>query len=652
MFRKRFVAFILAATVTFAIAALGGCGGKSNSQTPANTLSPGDGTGYAGVHIVNKTATNEFLIRDGRSDYALLVPAKYGKTALLAINELRQYIAEATGCSLSLVEDSEDLPNGKYISLGDTSLFRKSGIEADGELLGDNGYRLVTKDGNIFIVATAEYGILNGAYELLKQTVDFRVFAVDEVQYSTKREVTLYNYDITEVPDFQWRMVNVDRIVDGDETYRMRLRLNSMYDIFLPTKAVWHNGFFYIRPEEHRGKEYDKWFASTDPNNRRQLCYTAHGDEIELNKMVELIATEIATLALTNDQKTATVMHEDNHDWCTCGTCSALKQRYGTDSVSALQFCNLVSRKVQSILAENGSDKQVNIGFFAYLATEDAPVKMNAAGEYVPIDEGALCDDNVFVVYAPISAKYTQPFESSDNKQYAETMEKWNVVSKQMFAFFYQTDYNHYLLPYNSHGTLADRYRFALERNTTYMYDLPQWNQEQATAFNRFQTWVSSELLWNVNLDFNALLDEYMEGYFHAASGPMHKLYDEMFAHMTYNETHMGLDGGVYFDMNQAKFFPKPVLSGWMDYINEAYQAIEQYNVPETRELYTRLKDRINLESISIRYALIAFYPGTYSAATLLNMQQAFYDDCTALGVTQRAELKPIEELWQEWKLY
>ena len=195
---------------------------------------------------------------------------------------------------------------------------------------------------------------------------------------------------------------------------------------------------------------------------------------------------------------------------------------------------------------------------------------------------------------------------------------------------------------------MQERYNFIALQGAEFIFDQNQWDQGTKTSFHRLKAWMGAKLSWNVNLNYEELLDEYFAGYFYEAKDAMRQYYDELTYHMEYLERESEMDGNIYYQINQHKYFPKPMLDGWLELFDEAYKSIEIYKTTN-KELYDKLYTRIAIEEMSVRYMVIDLYAGRFSPIELRELQIAFMNDCFKYGIDKIAEIKDISVVFSQW---
>jgi len=620
------------------------CGCKINekNQTESATEIVSHAPYEGGTHIYNKELTNNFLFKDGDTNYTFVVSSEASLRINKTVTSAIAYIKEATGFTFSIMNDGEfnSSSYSNYISVGNTTLLQSNNINIDGDLLSDSGFRITTKNNNIFVFGYTDYGTSYGIYEFLHQTINFKFYAKDAYYIdSNLSSISLYNFDITDCPDFEYR-------TPGDYIAYDSLSpeyLSGVDPIATTAGWQWHNTFRVANPTQYK-LEHPSWYADSG----KQLCYTCHGDAEELAELSDLVYNQLINdLAAQPTKSAITFTHEDTDGWCNCEACRADINKYKAKAATLIKFINPIAERVENWLKNEFPGRNVTILIFAYIATLNAPCE-RVNGEYVPTGSEMYLRDNVGVVYAPITAKYEVNFEDELNVVQLEAMESWTKITKSMWYWTYSTDFNDYLAPYDGFSSMKDNYIIMLNHGAKWSFNQAQGDENSPTHFTYLKAFLSSKLEWNVNQDVNQLTDEFFEHYFKDASSVMFDYYSQLRLNFNYIFTKANpSSSSIYFDVN-SNMYSYSLLLDWMKLFDEAYKTIEKYKISNSA-LYQKLYNRINLESISIRYLIIKLYGIYYSDSELLAMKKQFKFDCGYLGVTKWKEGRPIANLWEAW---
>lgn len=626
-------------------------GGDGSGPVPQNVVTEGDRhyqTG--GLHKFDVTPRDLDFIVSGRTDYRIVVPDAEADTE--GMYQLQKNIELATGATTDVVTESETMysASAKLIVLNSRKLFDQARLAMPEDDIGQTGYYIKTKGNSVFIMANSHFGSTNGCLEFLKQTLGYEMYSSDTVVFREGDTFTLPNMEIIDKPDFEFHIQS--NYVDSETATGMRFMEST--DVFMPVNGLlWHNTFQYL-PKNTYYESHREWYSELGD----QFCYTAHGNEDSLEEMIDTLMIKLTEVVDAHpDIENVSVSMEDTSTWCTCPACAAEKEKYGVNSAAVVKFINRVAEKLDAYLAgqaeENGTEKRnVNVLFFAYRQLESPPVK-EENGKFVPVDESVRCRDNVGVYIAPINAAYNKSFYDDANLTTANAIKGWGACSERLFFWLYETNFSHYLFPFNSYDTMADTYRFCKENNGVFMFSEGQYNQGNTTAFGKLKEYFNAKMLWDVNTDYNTLVDDFFANYFRDAAPAMRTYFDQLQVHLKYIEEMdpVTLNGGIFNNIAQAKFWPKKLLDQWSALIDEAYSAVEIYRNSDP-ELYASLCSHINLESIFIRYAQLTLYSGMFSSDVLQQMRLAFKEDVGALEIYRPSEgSSGFTSLFNSWGL-
>ena len=623
--------------------------GQSGTSVTQSMLPPIEGT----VHDYKISETGRYIVKNGQTDYNILVPADEADNVYIAAasKDLVNFFFEATGLTLQIVTDAVSLEGKKFLAIGDTLLASAESLGATADVLGNDGFRIKTVGDSVCMVGGNPQASMFAVYAFLENALGFEQFFTDF--YALDENVTelpLMDYDVTDIPDFEYRIQNAGFIRYNDEN-RKRMRWTNETDLFIPAtpgneNTVWHNSFVFLPPDEHR-KDHDAWYSEPwrTTANSNQLCYTAHGIEAEYDEMCRIVAEKICqlySLPEFADRDWLSVSIEDNQNCCTCKTCKAAKAKYGADSAVIVQFLNDVAAKVEAWMQTDAGKpyyrENFRIFFFAYHATNAAPVKYDAATDtYRPIDDSVICNEHVVPYFAETNGDYTQNYHDTGtaNTEIGQNMRGWRALSDEIYFWSYSTNYSHFLTPYNSFDSVQDILKFAKNNDCLYVMIQDQWVQQNAeTGFGIFKNWLHAKLLWDVNADVRALTKEFFDGYFREASNTMLLLYNTWRAWARYQTEELGYKGyrSVYINALNKDLWPHRMLTYWIGLTEQAQEKIALHRETDPT-LYAELSSHIMIESLAFRYLLISLYADQYSAEDVKSMKESFASDILLSGM-------------------
>ena len=670
---KKLVCLLLAASSVFTLAA--GCNkNDGGDETPKyENIQPADAKStFQGTHIFNMTATDKYLVKNGKTDYVLVADASLTGVENTAKEEFLELFKEATNIRMPVVSPNglTHDANAKRICLGDNDLFKDSGIQLDKDTLSHEGVRIVTKDNTIYIVGGGAYGLLYAVYDFMQLTFDFDQFYLDCMTIEKNvNEKVFYDYDVTDIPDMTDRATNYGWF-EQKLKYRMRMPLYSG-NYFLPIhaemveeevegKTEWvavktsrnatvHNTNEYF-PKEQYATEHAEWFGDSGD----VLCYTAHGDEEQFQMMVEEAAKKIcASLILYPadvypHMNMAAITVEDNNDTCACQTCADYDAIYGAKS-AAMLFMNELKVCVDSWLEEHKDTRyyrdNFSLTFFAYNSFSVAPAHWDdATNAYVPNKPELMLSDGVYVWVALMNMLEEEiNIYHSKNDRGREQIEKWSALSPDgMLLWTYSTNFTEYLYFHDAFSLFnSEGYQFFADHNVKLYYQNSQSYQDGAsTAFHTLQLYLTSKLSWNSSLDTVALVDKFMKAMFKEAAPVMKTMFESVRLHnRQFKERTQYVNSVAY-----ASNFPYNTLKSWLDMCEEALALIEDYKTTDP-ELYQSLKEHIDIEWVFPAYATLQLQSGSLLEDELGALKSRFKETVLRLGMTQTKEIETADAL-------
>ena len=176
------------------------------------------------------------------------------------------------------------------------------------------------------------------------------------------------------------------------------------------------------------------------------------------------------------------------------------------------------------------------IGTFAYQYTRKAPV-------------GITPRDNVVIRLCSIECCFAHPLEECEhNKPFISDIEDWSKIAPHLFIWDYVVNYHQYLAPFPNFGVLAENIKTFKKYNAIGIQEEAQY-ESIGGEFSDMKSWVLAKLLWNPNLDTQALVKEFIGNYYGAAA-PYIQQYFDLCHSLIKDDTVMG----IYIDENNPLY--------------------------------------------------------------------------------------------------
>lgn len=658
----------------FALTAFCSC--NNNQENPDGELDPSvqpiNKRTFNGTHVFTAPDTNQDFIKDGTTDYVLVVPKVESSDMATADSEFCYFFMQATGINIPVITDEGLTHNAdaKYVSLGETELFKSSGITLDKAQLGKDGVRIITKDNTIYILGGSDQGVIFAVYDFMTIYFNFEIYHKDCIVIDSVSNAKLKNFDVTDIPDVGYRGTGLWTIITGDWLKRNRTpyvysaRLFQVHDIIgaanSPSKAV-HNSLNWLPPDQYLNSHPD-WYCGAGGED---ICYTAHcteaeraeaaekGEWTELDLMVEACADKaIDTFKIHNIKNNPlmdiiTLTRQDTRAGCTCEACEEENLRYGSYAGSAVKFMNMLRTRIDEKLAELSDenspsyDPNVNLykrddwtlTFFAYFSFEEAP--------RYHLEELELVDGvSVFMALSE-SFDYQKSVYASANAHARENVERWMSLGDKPLFWVYSTKFKSYMYPvdtfnfYNGEG-----YSYLASFNPKFIYNNTQGPQAgTTTAWHNLKNWLEYKLQWDSSLNAEDLINEYLDAMYLDAAPYMKKLFEAMrlqasVVSVQYNSATILGDGT---NLDNANFWPYNTVLSWLDICQDAQSAIKKYETTDPA-LYKSLRQHIDTEWLSPAYMILKLHKDNLPATEKQQLIQKFKSVVGELGITMVSE--------------
>jgi len=636
--KSKILSLLLSFTILFSV----GCKSDSEeSATEEESVSKIDSlrSTYDGTHVFNVTETDKDFVKDGKTDYKVVVSATAGVYVANAVTEFRYFFEKATGIYLDVIYDNGDMQhnaNQKYISLGETSLLKTSGVSYNKKELGRDGIRIATQDNNMYLVGGYDTGTLYSVYSFMELFFGFESYYWDCYTLDTGvRNVKFKTLDVTDIPDFENRVGkgSLGAITNETRTYDARMfgaRSRAMeergYNL-LPIYKEYNTDSYYkastnsntVLAKDIYSAEHPKWFSDiVDSNHEPQLCYTAHGDATEYDLMTQEAAKKIIftleNIPVEEGKNAVSITMQDNYDCCTCAKCVELADYYGTEAGAVCIWMNRVGELVETWMEDPANAdhyrEDFTIWFFAYYNFEKAPARYNEkSGCFEPIDEKVKLRENISVYYAPIHCDFQRGFFDEEVVEYRENIDKWDSISDHIQHWHYFINFHYPMYFYDTFSYFTeDMFAYAAVRDAEMMFLQGVKNQVD-TGFQNLKFYIAKELMWDTSKKSAELTDKWFDAMFGESATYMRTYFDELRAHSAVICQEYGLhkERSCYTNINKKEYWPLTTLRRWVGLCEQALQTVQRYEQTNPA-YYESLKRHILTEWISPAFIMLDLY--------------------------------------------
>ena len=391
------------------------------------------------------------------------------------------------------------------IVIGCGSVAEELGVKPDAKELGEEGCLIKTVGKNLVFAGTPKGGTLYGVHRFLEDQLGVRWFAPDETKTPEIKNLTVPSTDKLIKPALAYR--NVSYWIP-DAEFKSRLGNNASgsckgtdplgrFQTFLGTC---HSYFRYVSPAEYFDShpEYFSEIGGIRQKSQTQLCLT--------NPEVLEIATQkmLAKMKANPNIREFNFSQMDWYNYCECDKCKAVNEKYGTLGGTQFWFVNELAKRTSKVYPDK------RIGTLAYMYTEEPPKGMKMHPNVtVHLCHMFPCCDMHPIATCPKDADYKR-----------RTLE-WNKICDNVYVWHYIVDFAHYFNPFPNFRAMDSDMKFYRDAGVKGAFLQAMGHGGGGGEFARLRNYLAYKLLQNPDLDSNAVIKEFLQGYYGPAWKPI-----------------------------------------------------------------------------------------------------------------------------------
>ena len=613
----------------FALGAFASCGienGQTNNSGSTQTTSAQSETHYANV-----TKRSDYIVKNGQAYYTLVVPKTAERYETKAAELLVEYYQKALGVTLKTVTDDKATnKEGRYISIGDTTLLQNSGISIPEEKYGSSGFRIITKANTVYIAGARTMmrrGTYYGAQEFLKHTIDWEAYTASEIRYTKTDTVAMSNFDVVEIPDFDHRRAGYQTTMNDNE-YTLLLRMTPRHEED-ELKLSGHSHFEILPPEKYYAEHPDWYYPAGDVTAedfswrlQGQLCLTNEEMTAEFIKNVTQLFIENPKVEFIH------IGHMDSNEFCACENCKEwIKSRNTNDSGLMVDFTNRVARGVTANMKKIDPNRKLMFEFFAYLKTiappTDKTVDAKGNAVYVADHPDVIPDENVMVQFTPLLSQNMVTLDHLNNKQYYEYFQGWSAICDNISVWKYAINFSYYMINLKNWDVIGEDFNIYKQGGVQKMYEQGPLHHT-VLQMHEMRTWIYGKMMWNTSLNYSDLARQFIAEFYGPAAAGVQEYYDYMTTYCEKIRVQDGYTGTCYSMITDEKYWSFPFVEGGRQIFMHAYENLEEYKASDDYEKYYWRLTGVYFENMFMQLEYhMSQYSVTQNRATLAFFKQA-----------------------------
>ncbi len=559
------------------------------------------------------SAKDIVLVEKGKTEYCIIIPEKASNEEKQAAGILRDYIKKISRAELSIYTDDRREVN-EEILIGSTNRNRgKSALIQVPSIKGD-GYWIKTFNSKILIYGETGSGVFNAVYSFLEDYLGCRRYSPEVEKVPKMQSIKLKEIDDLQVPPAYIRIVNGPYFFD--RTYRNWRKLQVIDDLWGTKKEdkYYVHTFDKLLPSDKYFATHPEYFSMI--NGQRvawgQLCLSAPD-------LVKITVDKLREVMLRNPEiKYWSVSQNDNYYHCECPACKATDEAEGSPAGTLLRFVNQV--------ADSFPDKIITT--LAYQYTRVPPKITKPAS-------------NVMITLCTIELNRSEPIETdSTSRSFITDIEGWSAICNSIMLWDYEVQFTNYLCPFPLFHTLQPNIQFFNKHHVTAHFQ--QCNIDYGVEFAELKAYLLSKLLWNPDINADAVIDDFLKGYYEEAGPHIRQYFDLIHSELQKHKDKLDIYGTPVWHENT--FLSEINLKKYNDIFDKAEKEVA--NKPEILARVKTARLPIQFSAMEIAKTDLFGERGWYSLkngkytlrADMRQMLDNFYAVCKSSRMTHLNE--------------
>jgi hypothetical protein len=448
---------------------------------------------WAAGFLPAQAAAPRTLVEKGRPVFSIVLPPAASEVDRRAAEILQDAVLRMSGAGLPILEKAAPGRQNEILIGFPKNRWPRSFRSSLARLRPD-GY-LVALGRHLYVASGGGRGSIYGVVHILERYFGCRRYSPTAALFPSRETLSLPPFFDLENPAADFRAVNGTFARDPD--YRDWNRLDRPEDVFA---AGWYvHTFNKLVPRETLFAGHPEYFAWQ--NGKRvpdQLC-PSHPEVLRL--AVEKLRREMAAQP---DRILWSVSQNDNFSYCRCPACERIIAEEGSPAGPVIRFVNAVAAAFP--------DKTIST--LAYQFSRPAPRKTRPAS-------------NVQIMLCTIELNRSRPIaEDPGSRSFVADLADWGRLTRNLYLWDYTVDFAHQVSPFPNLHVLQPNIRLFAAGGVRRHFQ--QTNTAPGHEFSELKGWLLARLLWNPDLDYEAALTDFLNGYYGPAAPWIRRYIDSL----------------------------------------------------------------------------------------------------------------------------
>jgi hypothetical protein len=463
--------------------------------------------------LLSETEKEITLSHQSKTPYVIVIGKEAKPYEKTAAQELSSYLGKITQADFSVVVETDTPPVSPIISVGLTQRLAHAFPDLEVATLKPDSTVMKTQGQNLYLVGEGTRGTLYAVHSFLEDHCGVRWWTSFEETVPFKPELTIGRLDTVYQPPFYYRDTHsqiftgtvvatqyqkVTKGLDERRRFAARCKNNGNNDIpdawggnltIVCSQKCYRTFEQFIGPHELY-KAHPEWFQGA-ASHLTQLCLANEAMRAEFLKRAKV------WVDAAPGQFVFVIMHNDNLSYCKCPKCAAFDNAEGSPAASQLRFMNFLAEELE----KHRPGIQLVMDAYNYSTKPPAFTK--------PRDNVAI------LLCTPIRSQLV-----AEDPEFMAKWEAWKPMAEKILIWDYTVNFANFVSPYPNLRFLGPNIKTFAQHGAVGIFE--QGNQFNSVSdCDELKSWVIAHMLWDPSLDENALIAEFVNGYYGAAAQPV-----------------------------------------------------------------------------------------------------------------------------------
>ena len=462
------------------------------------------------------------LVKRQHSKCVIIIPDQPEVVEVQAAMVFQDYIQRISGCRIPIKSD-ETKPQENEIVIGRVN--RSAMQDVPYKKLKKDGFIINSTGQSLIIAGGTEKGVLYGVYAFLEKYLGCRKYSSAVTIVPKKKTIVLPSIHDLQVPTFTYREDFYRDAVDPEYAAWHKLDSHGEHGYNTSEWGSWVHTFESLLSPKEYGESHPEYFSFYDGKRHAGMVPSWDGKSEQPEAQLCLTNPDVLEIVCQNLQAQIernpeaiywSVSQNDNVHHCQCTSCQELDEKYAAFTPGSKMY----GTHANSLYSPIGMGSLLT---FVNQVAARFPEKMisTLAYQYTRVPPKDIVPaKNVNIMLCNIESSRNTSIVQGDTS-FVRDLVGWGKLTNNIIVWDYVIQFPHLFAPFPNLYTLQPNLQFFHKNWVSAMFE--QGNREIGGEFAELRSYLIAKLLWNPDLNFSLVMDDFLTGYYGKASQEIKK---------------------------------------------------------------------------------------------------------------------------------